>query len=136
MGSTRRIAGIHSHEQRPTDLHDELGTRLLCLLIRKKSLPFFAVPMTRDPWSRKAELFDAAIAAESIQSGKEGSSTCFRGSLRDPQPTQNTQLITISSFTEPSKLEKVPTRGASVKLSRRRGGGIASGKCVPSLPCL
>src|SRR5437879_12640216 len=135
MGPARKIAGNDCGKQRQGNLDDELRAGILCALIRKKSQEVFAVPMIRDPCARTTELYDAAIAAESIRSGKEGSSTSFQASLRDRRPTRNTQPITISSFTEPSNLEKARTRGASVKLSRRRGGGIASGRGVPSFPC-
>src|SRR5205807_4136364 len=106
MGPARKIAGNDCGKQRQGNLDDELRAGILCALIRKKSQEVFAVPMIRDPCARTTELYDAAIAAESIRSGKEGSSTSFQASLRDRRPTRNTQPITISSFTEPSNLEK------------------------------
>src|SRR5437899_8841369 len=136
MGPARESAGNYCGKQRQGNLDEELRAGIRWAFIRKKSQEVFAVPMIRDPCARTTELYDAAIAAESIRSGKEGSSTSFQASLRDRRPTRNTQPITISSFTEPSNLEKARTRGASVKLSRRRGGGIASGRCVPSFACL
>src|SRR2546429_5955322 len=46
------------------------------------------------------------------------------------RPPRST-LFPYTTLFRSSNLEKARTRGASVKLSRRRGGGIASGRCVP-----
>src|SRR5947209_19365312 len=105
MGPARKIAGNDCGKQRQGNLDDELRAGILCALIRKKSQEVFAVPMIRDPCARTTELYDAAIAAESIRSGKEGSSTCFQASLRYRRPTGNTEPTTIAALTEHPNLE-------------------------------
>src|SRR5207253_7414781 len=108
MGPARKIAGNDCGKQRQGNLDDELRAGILCALIRKKSQEVFAVPMIRDPCARTTELYDAAIAAESLSGPGR----------RDPRPPSK-QACGIAG--QPGIRSLLPFRVLpSLRTSRRR----------------